>query len=90
MALRADAAADADGGDETYPLPLLGLSVVGGLLLCERLQCAGAPPPPPTLWWLLTSVHAGRAALLLVGSAAADAYDVFERDERALLGVTTG
>ena len=50
MALRAD---DPGTNAETYPLPLLALSVAGGLLLCERLQCRGSPPPPPTLWWLL-------------------------------------
>ena len=50
MAMRAD---DPGTNAETYPLPLLALSVAGGLLLCERLQCRGSPPPPPTLWWLL-------------------------------------
>ena len=50
MALRAD---EPGTNAETYPLPLLALSVAGGLLMCERLQCRGSPPPPPTLWWLL-------------------------------------
>ena len=73
------------GGEETYPLPMLALSVACGLLLCERLQSAGAPPPPPTLWWLLSSIHCGRASLLLVdASSSSDAYS-FERDERSLV-----